>query len=92
MTNVLFRVNLGSVDAARLDIADFRECLVGKEVAVPDAAAKALEKAGVASIVEVIPPPKPSPTPKPVEVKADPAVESGTELAADPVADPKKKK
>lgn len=87
MTSVLFRVNLGSTDAARLDIADFRKCLAGEEVAVPDAAATALEKAGIASIVAVIPAPKS----EPVELKSIPVVEPAAEIVADP-AEPKDKK
>lgn len=81
MTTVCFRVNLGSMDAARLGIADFRVCLAGAEVQVEDAAAKALESAGV---IEPLPPPKPvvKPVEKPVEMRADPVVV--TPLVADP--------
>jgi hypothetical protein len=94
MTNVLFRVNLGSVDAGRLGIADFRVCLAGNEATVPDAAAKTLAAAGIASIVEVVPPPKTASPAVSVELKADPVVVPETELAADPavVSESKDKK
>lgn len=93
MIKVLFRTNLGSTDAGRLGIENFRECLVGYEVCIPDTAAKVLEKSGVASIVEVVPP-KPAQTAAKVELKSVPPREPETELAAEPaiVADSKDKK
>jgi hypothetical protein len=72
---VRFRVNLGSADATRLGIADFRECVLGAEVLIHETAAKALEAAGVIE-------PLPAKPEKPVEVRADPVEESP--LAADP--------
>lgn len=46
MKNVKFRVNLGSIDAERLQL-DYRECAAGMERSVEDAAAKWLEDHGI---------------------------------------------
>lgn len=87
MVKVRFRVNLGSMDAGRLDIENFRECVAGAEVEIHDPAAKVLEAAGVIDVLAE-PEPKPKSKPKsvePVEVKADPPA-AATNLVADPPA------
>jgi hypothetical protein len=48
---VRFRVNLGSIDAAKLKL-DHKQCQLGAEVDVPDAAAEWLCKKGIAEPAE----------------------------------------
>ena len=79
MIKVCFRVNLGSMDADRLDL-DFRKCTAGAVVSIPETVAKVLESAG---IIEPVAWPAPQPKPEPVEVRADPVAEA--EVKSDPV-------
>lgn len=87
---VKFNVNLGSVDAARLDV-DFRTCLVGAEVDISDVAGKWLVSRGIASDVT---PPKPEPVvvPVPESLQAVPSDDESLEAltAPEPAKKPKK--
>lgn len=86
-----FNVNLGAMDAAKLDL-DFKQCTIGAEVEVNDAAGRWLIERGVAVNVT---PPKPTPVPavEPTEVQAIPDDEAALEAATAPLSPaPSKKK
>lgn len=73
---VLFKVNLGSMDAEKAGV-DFKQCTAGAAIDCNDAAGKWLVANGIATEVNVPKPPEP---PRPVvipepEVKPEPVVE-----------------
>lgn len=75
---VLFKVNLGSMDAGQLGL-DFKGCTVGAEVDCDSAAGKWLVSKGIATAVDVPKPPEqPAAVVEAVEVQEQPA-ETATE-------------
>lgn len=86
---VRFTTNLGSQDAAKLGV-DHRECTAGSVLDVGEGFTSVLEKMGLGSAVELVPAPEPAA--KPVDLKAVPAVEAKSEVAADQADSVEKKK
>lgn len=85
---VQFRVNLGSVDAAKLDL-DHKQCLEGSTVTASEIAGRWLVERGIAADVTPAPEPKPEPKVEPAPV-ADEDAEMDAATAPEPQKKPKK--
>lgn len=85
---VQFRVNLGSVDAARLEL-DHKQCLEGSTVTASNFSGRWLVERGIAADVTPAAEPKPELKVEPVPV-ADEDAEMDAATAPEPQKKPKK--